>query len=213
MKFPIGCRPLDELLGGGIEQGRIYELFGEEGSGKTNFCLQAIRAFPQNNKKIGWIYTENFPSERLKQMCGDRNDCLDRLIIFGSETFDEQAGVVKRLFAVNRIGMLVIDSFNSLYRIELGKKHGKVEREFYNQLERLELLAAKKNIPIILTCQVYEDENGVQPFGGRSIENFAEIILKFEKLEGKMRRATLVKSPERNPKLNCTFRIIKEGLE
>jgi len=31
-----GCKPLDDLLGGGIESKTITKIFGEAGTGKTN---------------------------------------------------------------------------------------------------------------------------------------------------------------------------------
>src|SRR5438094_861263 len=40
MTVALGCRALDDLLGGGVEEGCITLLHGEAGSGKTNFCLQ-----------------------------------------------------------------------------------------------------------------------------------------------------------------------------
>lgn len=38
--MPTGCLPLDDMLGGGIENGVITQVFGEAGSGKTNLCIQ-----------------------------------------------------------------------------------------------------------------------------------------------------------------------------
>ena len=35
-----GCRPIDDLLGGGIEGGVVTQVYGEAGSGKTNLCIQ-----------------------------------------------------------------------------------------------------------------------------------------------------------------------------
>ena len=42
-RLPLKCKPLDVLLGGGLERKTITEIYGEAGSGKTNLCLQASR--------------------------------------------------------------------------------------------------------------------------------------------------------------------------
>jgi DNA repair protein RadB len=36
----LGCEPLDALLGGGIESGIITRIYGEAGTGKTNFAFR-----------------------------------------------------------------------------------------------------------------------------------------------------------------------------
>lgn len=38
-KIMTGCNSIDRLLLGGIEYGAITQIYGESGSGKTNFCL------------------------------------------------------------------------------------------------------------------------------------------------------------------------------
>ena len=35
-----GCKPLDDLLGGGFERGIVTQVFGAAGTGKTNVCIQ-----------------------------------------------------------------------------------------------------------------------------------------------------------------------------
>ena len=38
INLSTGCKDLDEMLGGGMEAGRITELFGEYRTGKTQSC-------------------------------------------------------------------------------------------------------------------------------------------------------------------------------
>ncbi|TLZ91635.1 MAG: DNA repair and recombination protein RadB, partial [Methanobacteriota archaeon] len=58
MKVALGCRALDDLLGGGVEEGCITLLHGEAGSGKTNFCLQLARNVVRAGHKVIYIDTE-----------------------------------------------------------------------------------------------------------------------------------------------------------
>jgi len=38
----LGCQPLDELLGSGLESGIITRIYGEAGSGKTIFVFRQL---------------------------------------------------------------------------------------------------------------------------------------------------------------------------
>ena len=52
-----GCNSIDRLLLGGIEYGAITQIYGESGSGKTNFCLQIAIQFIKNSiNHINEIY-------------------------------------------------------------------------------------------------------------------------------------------------------------
>lgn len=41
-RVPTGIMGLDELIGGGFQQGKTYLISGEAGTGKTIFCLQYV---------------------------------------------------------------------------------------------------------------------------------------------------------------------------
>jgi circadian clock protein KaiC len=42
MRVPTGVEGLDELIGGGLRQGKSYLISGETGTGKTTFCQQFL---------------------------------------------------------------------------------------------------------------------------------------------------------------------------
>ena len=58
-KIRTGCNSIDCLLQGGIEYGAITQIYGESGSGKTNFCLQVAIQFIKNSiNKINKVYNQ-----------------------------------------------------------------------------------------------------------------------------------------------------------
>ena len=73
-RVPTGCKPLDDLLGGGFERGTITELFGEGGSGKSNIVLVLAAGVARAGKKAIIIDTEGISLERLFQVCGGPKD-------------------------------------------------------------------------------------------------------------------------------------------
>ena len=61
-------------------------------------------------------------------------------------------------------------------------------------MTNLQLAAHKKDLYVILTCQVYGTKNDdVKPFAGRSIDHMVKTVLKFEKIGKEIRRATIIK--------------------
>src|SRR5437762_12204097 len=81
MTVALGCRALDDLLGGGVEEGCITLLHGEAGSGKTSFCLQLARDVVRAGHKGIYIDTEGVPLGLLRQVWGGgfevgANNCL-----------------------------------------------------------------------------------------------------------------------------------------
>src|SRR5439155_753931 len=81
MKVALGSRALDDLLGGGVEEGCITLLHGEAGSGKTNFCLQLARNVVRAGRKVIYIDTEGVSLDRLQQICGDDFDVVAKTIV------------------------------------------------------------------------------------------------------------------------------------
>ena len=69
-----GCQELDEMLGGGFQPATVYELYGEEGAGRTQLVmtLAAVTAGGKN-RSVVYIDTKNdFSSERLMEIMEER---------------------------------------------------------------------------------------------------------------------------------------------
>src|SRR5213592_3753422 len=97
MTVALGCRALDDLLGGGVEEGCITLLHGEAGSGKTNFCLQLARNVVRGGHKVIYIDTEGVSMERLEQICGDDFDVVAKNTLFSEPySFDEQEVLIEK---------------------------------------------------------------------------------------------------------------------
>jgi len=104
-RLPLKCKPLDDLLEGGIEPNSITEIYGAAGSGKTNFCLQASRECTAMGKKVAYIDTRSVSSERLKQICEDI-DCsatLPNILFFNPSSFEEQEKMIKNALEMEDI--------------------------------------------------------------------------------------------------------------
>jgi len=67
-RIPTGT-PIDELIGGGIEEDECIEFYGEYGSGKSQICFTlAVKVAAQGNDVV-YIDTENtFKPERIAEI-------------------------------------------------------------------------------------------------------------------------------------------------
>ncbi|ELY95760.1 DNA repair and recombination protein RadB [Natrialba hulunbeirensis JCM 10989] len=66
--LPIGCGPVDELLGGGFERGTVTQLYGPPAAGKTNLALSAAVETAANGGTVVYIDTEGVSVDRFDQL-------------------------------------------------------------------------------------------------------------------------------------------------
>ena len=212
-----GCKPLDEMLGSGIESGIITKIFGEAGTGKTNLCLQAARECAVTGKKVAYIDTEGVSIERLNQMCNtdyDYKKILDNMLIFSPTSFENQEKMINDAIKVKDVGLIVVDTINLFYRINLENDKEGAMRCFIRQMANLQIAAREKDLHIILTEQVYTDKNGdIRPFTNRDTEHMTKTVIKLEKTGIGKRQATVMKHRSQPEGKKSFFTITSKGLE
>ena len=221
MKIPIQVDCIDQLLGGGFEAGAITELYGEAGSGKTNICIQLARAVIQSGKKVIYIDTEGgFSIERMKQLAGkDINEVLEHIILLKPVSLSEQKNALEKLkHMINeKIGLIVVDTLTIFYRLELSKNEDikTTNNNLIWQLSYLTEIARKKNIPILITNQVYSDFNNkddVKMVGGNILKYNSKCLIKLKKQPDNKRNAILMTHRSIPEGKEIVFAIINEGI-
>lgn len=219
MKVKIDCKSLDDLLEGGVESGCLTLLYGEAGSGKTNICLQLAKNVGRK-KKVAYIDTEGVSVERLKQMCGSQyNKIMKNILLWEPTNMDEQEEAIEKVVNLvennPRIGMVIFDSATIHFRV-LKKGEERFDRKaLTSQVSRLLALARKKDIPIVLTSQVYTDiERGTyEPLGGHMLSHNAKSILRLEKISPNVRLATVMKHRHLAEANSAEFVLTDKGVE
>ena len=215
-RLKINCQPLDELLGGGIESKSITEIYGEPGSGKTNFCLQASRECAVNDKIVAYIISNGLSLERLNQICSgfDSKQIFARILFFKPSSLIQQEEMINNAINLKNIGLIVLDTFNLFYRLTLENDEKFADRSLNRQITNLQLAAMKKDIFVIISGHVYSTKNDdVKPFAGKGIERIVKTILKFEKIGVGKRQATIIKHPSQTIGKKAVFKITARGLE
>ncbi|HIG99452.1 MAG TPA: DNA repair and recombination protein RadB [Thermoplasmata archaeon] len=214
--LPLACKPLDELLGNGLESGIITRIYGEAGSGKTNFCLQAARQCVQSKKKVAYIDTESVSFERIRQICADCDytDIMHDILFFTPTSFATQEQMIGDATALKGVGLIVVDTITMFYRLNLEEDRDGAIRSFTRQITNLQLTARKKDIWVIITEQVFTNKKGeVKPFTNRDAEHMTKTILRFDRKGIGQREATIIKHRSQPEGKKASFRISSNGLE
>jgi DNA repair protein RadB len=212
----INCKPLDDLLDGGIYNKSITEIYGEPGSGKTNFCLQASRECAENGKIVAYIFSDSLSVERLNQLCKDADSkkIFSKILFFKPTSLKQQEEMINTAIKIKNLGLIVLDTFNFFYRLTLENDEKYADRSLNRQITELQMAAMKKNIFVIISGQVYSTkDDDVKPFAGKGIERIVKTILKLEKSGAGKRKATIIKHPLKLKGENAIFEITSTGLQ
>jgi len=217
--LPIGSKPLDDLLEGGLEGGAITLMFGEAGTGKTNICLQVASNVAMTGKKVVYIDTEGVSLERLKQIAGENyEEVMKNVLFFEPHSFDEQEKFVDKAVKLAEssleVGVIILDSATIHYRLTRNDEERGVRKSLSPQLAKLLAVARSKDLPVLLTSQVYTDiEKGTfEPLGGHVLLHNAKAIIRLDKVSTGVRRAVIIKHRHLEEGKRAEFRLMSSGV-
>lgn len=226
-KISAGSYDLNTWLYGGYDKGIITTIYGPAGSGKTNLCLIAAVSQANKGNKVIFIDTEGgFSTERVRQIIGKEKEkeelekILSNIILLKPTNFDEQKEAFKTLLKElknsENIGLIIVDGMTMLYRLELGSNEDleiirKINRELAEMMRTLAEIARKKELAIIVTNQVYNQEGMTKAVGGDITRYWSKCLIELENNNGK-RRAILRKHRSMQEK-TLPFYIVDRGIK
>ena len=167
----------------------INLVYGEAATGKTTLALMLAYSYSKFSKVI-FIDTENsFNTERFKQIAQeDYKKCLNNIITFKVEDFEEQEKVIKKLNEIDA-SLIILDTIGMHYRVNLKENFKEANVKIVEMLKTLRELN-KNNVNVLITNQVYSNfkTNDVESVGGKMIKKFCKVVIKLEKDPRKMLR-------------------------
>ena len=109
---PTGILPLDVALGiGGYPKGRIVEIFGPEGSGKTTIALCAIAEIQKAGGIGAFIDAEHALDPRLAVTLGVN---IEDLYLAQPDSGEQALYVLDQLVRTGAVDIVVVDSVAAL---------------------------------------------------------------------------------------------------
>jgi RecA/RadA recombinase len=111
-RLPTGIAPLDLMLGGGIPQGRVTEIFGPPSSAKSILAskIVASKQIISPALRCIWIAVEPFDPLWAKQFGVD----VHKLMIVNPHHAEHVAEISERLMEADDCGLVVLDSFAAM---------------------------------------------------------------------------------------------------
>lgn len=233
-KISSGSYDFNKFLDGGYEKEIITTIYGPAGSGKTNFCVSVAVSQAKKSRKVLFIDTEGgFSIDRFKQIAGDDyKSYLDNILILKPMSFIEQKqnfNTILQKISQDKISLIIIDSLTMLYRLELGeafqeKNDSKIKltnKELAKQLRCLAEISRNKNIPVIVTNQVYYDfipkeeyfngkEKTANMVGGDLLKYWSKCLIELQNSRGK--RKAILRKHRSLPEKEFTFAILNSGI-
>jgi recombination protein RecA len=143
-----GALTLDLALGvGGLPRGRVCEIFGPEGSGKTTLALTVV-AHAQRGGVAAFIDAEHALDPAYARRLGVN---LDELLVSQPDTGEQALEICEQLVRSNAVDAIVIDSVAAL--VPRAEIEGEMGDQFMGQQARLMSQALRKLSAAILRSQ------------------------------------------------------------
>jgi RecA/RadA recombinase len=182
-----GSSNLDRFLRGGIRTGIITNIFGESGSGKTQFCFSICANLLKKNtdSKIIFIDTSgNFRPERILDITNklNLNKILHNIHYIRPYSIKDQFDAIKKIYEIQP-KLVIIDTITSLIAIESKNiSRHLILMKFIHQLAHI---AINNNCAIVTTNMVRNIiyENGVYKPINKNDEPQKKIKLQREFME------------------------------
>jgi len=208
------------MLDGGVESGCLTLLYGEAGTGKTNLCLTLARNLALQGKKTIFVDSEGVSLQRLKQMSGEEQESvLKEVLVSEVHSLDDQdrmiAQAIKLVEGNSDVGLIVVDSMTMFYRLASKDEERAERRVLAGESAKLLTLARRRNVPVVVTSQVYTDiETGTfEALGGNVLHHNAKTIIRLERLAPGKRRAVLMKHRHLAEGRTAVFYLTNNGIE
>jgi recombination protein RecA len=191
--IPTGSIALDVALGvGGLPRGRIVELFGPEGSGKTTVALHVIAESQKEGGVAAFIDAEHALDPIYARNLGVN---IDELLVSQPDTGEQALEIADMLIRSGAIDVLCVDSVAALVpraelEGEMGDAHVGLQARLMSQaLRKLTATVSKSKTCVIFINQLRE-KIGVMfgspetTPGGRALKFYSSVRLDVRRVEG-----------------------------
>ncbi len=175
-----GLQKLDKFLLGGIPDGVIIDIFGGNGTGKTQLLLQlSINSIKNDGHVLYLDTTGGFRPERILQIQKESKikfDFLQQITVSRLTNTSEQIKSIDYI-KNNNFSLIVIDNVTDLFSYEYKKNESIFKKNslFMKYMHELSKLAITKKIPIVITNMIRNSEDKEVENMKSAIDHFTHI--------------------------------------
>ena len=200
---PTGSLALDLALGvGGLPRGRIVEIFGPEGSGKTTVSLHVIAEAQKAGGLVAFIDAEHALDPAYARAVGVD---IDNLLVSQPDTGEQALEICDMLVRSGAMDVIVVDSVAALVpraelEGEMGDSHVGLQARLMSQaLRKLTGNVSRTKTVLVFINQIREKigvmfgSNETTP-GGRALKFSSSVRLDVRRLDSLKEGAEIVGS-------------------
>ena len=190
--IPTGAIALDVALGiGGLPRGRIVEIYGPEGSGKTTLALHALASAQKAGGIAAFIDAEHALDPDYAKKLGVDTDAL---LVSQPDTGEQALEIADMLIRSGAIDVVVIDSVAALVpraeiEGEMGDSHVGLQARLMSQALRKITGALSQTKTTAIFINQLREKVGVMfgspetTSGGRALKFYASVRLDVRRIE------------------------------
>ncbi len=178
-----GVISLDVAIGaGGFPRGRIVELFGGEGGGKTTVALTVAANAQKLGGNVGFIDAEHGLN---RQLCTNVGINPDKFVVFQPDNGEQAIDMVEQMIRSRAFDIIIVDSVAAL--TPKAEIEAEIEQQFMGLharlmskfMRRVAGIANENNVMLILVNQVRKNLAAYgtpdETTGGKAIKFYASL--------------------------------------
>jgi len=175
-----GLKKIDNFLLGGIPDGIIVDIFGGNGSGKTQLLLQILINCVKNGGNVLFLDTTGgFRPERILEIQKNSNfeiNLLDQITVSRITNTSEQINSIKT-FKEKNFSLIVIDNVTDLFSYEYKNNSSIFKKNslFMKYMHDLSFYAIDHKIPIVVTNMIRNMDDKESEHMANAIDLFTHI--------------------------------------
>lgn len=190
--IPTGVMGLDMALGvGGLPKGRIIEIFGPEGSGKTTLALHVVKEGQKNGGVAAFVDAEHALDPARAASIGVD---IKELLISQPDTGEQALEIVETLVRSGAVDIIVVDSVAALtpraeVEGEMGDSFIGLQARLMSQAMRKLASAISKSHTLVIFINQLREKVGIMfgnpevTPGGRALKFYSSVRLDVRRVE------------------------------
>lgn len=208
---PTGSLSLDLALGvGGVPRGRIVEIYGNEGSGKTTLAQHVVAEAQKLGGTAAFVDAEHAFDPAYAAKCGVN---IEDLLVSQPDNGEQALEIAEMLVRSNAVDVIVVDSVAALVpkaeiEGEMGDAHMGLQARLMSQALRKLTSAINRSRSVVIFINQVREKIGVV-FGNPETTPGGRALRFYSSVRIDVRRIDYVKSGQEQVGIRVRAKVVK----